>query len=323
MRKYVVVGTVVAVFLGTLFIAHTEAQRRRGRRGRGQPAAAAQQADPPRSAEIAKVLGELRWGMNKQQVTEHFLKKTRERFRPELAKARGAVEEDRTRRRMDAELAKVRRGYTEFREGVTTGWEASFLRDEFTAGNEEGMLAVTDENSQNFYFFIQGRLWKWYKAFDARVFAGMNFDQFAQTVQGRFGEGRRQTGELVAGRGRTSWLEWQDDTSRLRAIDQTRFYGFYCLVFEERATLARLEQLRPNRPTRRTGPSVVDMVTQDDGARTSDEDIADRITGKIRRRADAEDAGVRGTSSGGRTGTGGGTGTSRPPDSDPLRGLEL
>ena len=66
------------------------------------------------------------------------------------------------------------------------------------------------------------------------------------------------------------------------------------------------------------------MVTQEDTSRTSDDDIADRITGKIRRRVDAEDAGVRGTSSGGgRTGTGGGGGTSRPPDSDPLRGLEL
>lgn len=320
MRKYVIVASAAAVLASTIFIATSEAQRRRGRRGRAQPAQQQREAEPPRSAEIAKVLGDLHWGQNKQQVVDYFLKRTRERFRPELAKARGAVEEDRVRRRMDAELAKVRRGYTEFREGVTTGWEASFLRDEFTAGNDEGMLAVTDENSQNFYFFIQGRLWKWYKAFDARVFAGMNFDQFAQTVQGRFGEGQRREGVLVPGRPATSWLEWQDDTSRLRAIDQTRFYGFYCLVFEERATLGNLARLRTNRPTKRTGPSVIDMVTQDDAASTSDQDIADRITGKIRRRTDADsDAGVRG--SGGRTPPT--TTGSRPPDSDPLRGLEL
>ncbi len=137
-------------------------------------------------------------------------------------------------------------------------------------------------------------------------------------------------GELVAGRGRTSWIEWQDDTSRLRAIDQTRFYGFYCLVFEERATLANLPRLRSHMPSKTRQRSVVDMVSQDDGSTQIDPDVIDRLTGKIRRRTDVGDAGPGTT--GGRTGTGRtgtGTGTTTPRmttgagDSDPLRGLEL
>ena len=31
---------------------------------------------------------------------------------------------------------------------------------------------VNDNTSQNYYFFINGKLWKWYKAFNASVFQG-------------------------------------------------------------------------------------------------------------------------------------------------------
>ena len=59
--------------------------------------------------------------------------------------------------------------------GTSTGWDVSFLRGEFTHGNDESMLVMRDENSQNFYFFFGGKLWKWYKAFDAEVFAAGDF----------------------------------------------------------------------------------------------------------------------------------------------------
>ncbi|MCA9603521.1 MAG: hypothetical protein KC417_15925, partial [Myxococcales bacterium] len=130
--------------------------------------------------------------------------------------------------------------------------------------------------------------WKWYKAFDAEVFAGQSFDQFAGSLQGRYGNAAVREGKLGP-RGETKhWLEWQSKDTRLRAIDENRFYGFYCLVFESKDTIAHLDALRPVRPdTKQSGSALVDSVTDDQATVTPNEDIVDRVTGRIRNRKDA------------------------------------
>ncbi|MGE0790175.1 MAG: hypothetical protein AB7S26_31160 [Sandaracinaceae bacterium] len=310
MRKTAITLTLIASSL-CLIAVTVEAQRGRASRRRGRQAAAAPQA-APQSEAIAASLGELHWGMEPREVHQYFANKIQEQYRVRLSKAPGAVEEDRIRREQADALQNLRRGYTRF-EGERTGWDLSFLRGEFTHGNRESMLTYRDENSQNFYFFIRGRLWKWYKAFDASVFQGQSFDQFAEAVQGRFGRAADRSGTLVEGGPRQRWLEWQDANTRLRAIDQTRFYGFYCLVFEDKSTLNRLPELRTNTVSTndQQGHALVDSVVLPEGEEASEtqdgnSDIADRITGRIRHRQQAPEGTARGgsgSSSGGRSGS--------------------
>ncbi len=312
MTRKLVVSLTLGVSLLCMLAVSVEAQRgrRHGRRHR-RGHAAQQEQTPPDSAAIAEALGELHWGMEPREVHQFFVNKIHERFRERLTKAPGTIEEDRIRHEMDGEVRRLRESYVRF-DGDRTGWDLSFLRSEFTHGNRESMLVYRDENSQNFYFFIQGRLWKWFKAFDASVFRGQSFDQFAQAVQGRFGPAADRTGTLVDGGPTQHWLEWQDPTTRLRAVDQTRFYGFYCLVFEDRATLSRLDQLRNHTIPSQTeqGHALVDSVTLPEGSEENvadgNADIVDRITGHIRRRP-ARGEGNTATSS-----NGGGASSSGP-----------
>lgn len=289
MRRKLVVSLTLGVSLLCLLAVSVEAQRGpRARRARRAHTEQQQQAAPP-SAAIAEALGELRWGMEPRAVHQYFVNKIRENYRERLTKAPGTIEEDRIRHDMDDEIRRLRESYVRF-DGDRTGWDLSFLRTEFTHGNRESMLVYRDENSQNFYFFIQGRLWKWYKAFDSSVFQGQTFDQFAEAVQGRFGRAADRTGTLVEGGPQQHWLEWQDRTTRLRAVDQNRFYGFYCLVFEDRETLGRLAELRTNTVPSQAeqGHALVESVTLpasgEDDANDGNADIVDRITGNIRRR---------------------------------------
>jgi len=90
------------------------------------------------------------------------------------------------------EVDAIRKGAVEF-DGRSTGWDVSFLKGEFSQGNDESMIVVRDVNSQNFYFFIGGKLWKWYKAFDAAVFPADNFAAFGSAVQRKFGDDKRDT----------------------------------------------------------------------------------------------------------------------------------
>ncbi len=301
MKRWIV-GCLIAVLGASVMTADASAQRRR----KGKAKAA--ENDAPVSAELSRSMGDIRWGMTREEVQKLLEKGIADRYRPKLADARDALQEDQIRDAARQEIRNLRSSYIQF-DGTRTGWDASFLRDEFTHGNGESMLMLKDENSQNFYFFFNDRLWKWFKAFNAEVFEGQSFEQFQAAIQRRFGNGKENTGELSPGGAQRHWIEWQDDSSRLRAVDQTSFYGFYCLVFEEKGTLSRLASLRPNSGReRRGGDSLVDAVTSGDHEAQDHDDspnIVDRITGRIRQREDAPQASTpSGSSSQGRQGSG-------------------
>jgi hypothetical protein len=325
MKKAVAIAMIASLFVLAFSDAASAQRRRAPRRGRGRQVAAVPQ-EAPMSEAISPAMGDLHWGMTKTEVFTYFQGQIRERYRPQLAKAAGAIEEDRIRSEMGDALRRLRESEVCFN-GNRTGWDASFIRDEFTHNNSECILVNNDANSQNFYFFIAGKLWKWYKAFNADVFQGQNFAQFSEALQARYGAARQANGELAPGAGSRQWLEWQDAATRLRAIDQTGFYGFFCLVFEEKATVANLATLRRNAPPpRNQGHALVDAVTSGEGESAnpdSNPDIADRITGNIRNRQQAPDAGTTPGRPGQRsTGTTPPTNT-RPPGGDPLSGVDL
>jgi hypothetical protein len=280
--KRVLVGIVVSILAVGLTASGAEAEKKK--KGKKKDAS-------PASAQIAENMGDLKWGMTKDEVMEKFLGKLRDKYRPLLAKTKDAVEEDRLRQEAKTELDAIKKSYVEF-DGKSTGWNASFLKGEFTHGNDEAMMVVRDGNSQNFYFFIGGKFWKWYKAFDASVFPAGNFSTFASGVQRRFGPAKDVTAEIREGEGQRHWLEWQDKQTRLRAIDLTDFYGFYSLVFEEKQTVDKLATLRTTKEERgEKKHAMVESVTTERSETNDDSrNIVDRITGRTRQIEQAPEA---------------------------------
>lgn len=325
----VLIGVIVSCFVAGTFMVggDADAQRRRRRRRAQQE----RPVETPHSDAIAPALGEVRWGWTRDQLMEHFTTKIREAYQTRINRAAGAIEEDQLIHERDVKIRQLRRGYVRF-DGTTSGYDSGFLRNEFTHNNRESMVRVRTENAEDFYFFIRGRLWKWYRAFDASVFSGADFEQFSQALQGRFGEGRTRR-ERTNGH-TEQWVEWQDTDSRLRAVDQTRFYGFYCLVFESKTVLSQLDQLRTNEDNRnqRRTHSIVDAVTSgNDTGAGRNSDIVDRITGRTpttmgeRRPANNDRASNdRGNDRAGDSGMGSSMGSSRTidPIDDPLAGLD-
>jgi hypothetical protein len=326
--KRVLVGIVVAM-LAVGFSA-TGAQAEKKQASAEKKKGGKKKADAvPTSDKIAESLGDLKWGMTKDEVMSKFLNKVKEKYRPLIAKTKDAVQEDRLRQEARAEIEAIKKGAVDF-DGKSTGWNVSFLKGEFTNGNDESMLVVRDGNSQNFYFFIGGKLWKWYKAFDASVFPAGNFGVFASGVQRRFGPAKDVQGELQSGEGQRHWLEWQDKQSRLRAIDLTDFYGFYSLVFEEKATVDNLARLRTNKEeVSDKKHAMVESVTGERSKNPDDSsNVVDRITGRLRQKEQApeeQEAAPTTASAKSKKGKGKEEESSTPvrDDDDPISGLGL
>ena len=257
-----------------------DAQRRRRRR---TPQA---QAEPeaPMSEGVAGMLDDVEWGWNQREFLDHMGEELREEYRQRMMKAHDAIEEDRLIAERNQRNQAIVESLIEFN-GDRTGYDAGFLRDEFTQNNRELMYRVRSEQGDDFFFFIRGRLWKWYRAFDSRVFGNADFDQFAAALEARLGPGLRREGELYPGAGQRQWIEWQDAHTRVRAIDNTAFYGFFCIVLEDKDTLGRLDELRTHRrEPRDQGHSIVDAVVNDDPNAEQDAhaDVVERLTKKSR-----------------------------------------
>lgn len=229
---------------------------------------------------LEQSMGGIEWGWSPKQVYRYLAKGIEKNYQKRIAKATDAIEEDRLRHQIDEEKARIRDSFFEFN-GTPSAYDAGFLKNEFTQRNGESLLRVKTKNSQDYFFFINDRLWKRYRAFDAAVFEGATFDEFGQALQKRYGKAQKKSGRKQGAE--KQWLEWKERGVLARAEDNTEFYGFYCLVLEDPRTVAKLDSLRAHKSQRvANNKSMVDLVADEESG-DHNADIADRISGKIRR----------------------------------------
>lgn len=196
---------------------------------------------------IAIAMGDLRWGMTESEVIAFVKRKT------------------------GTDISKTR---VEF-EGSKSRWDSSVIAGEFSYGDDESMLTAKVDGAQSFYFFRDGRLWKWYKALDQSKFGGSGgFKKFASSLEGTFGKGRAKKGELNPNQGETQWVEYIDRNSRMRAADNTK-RGAFALIFEDMSVVRELASLRPTKPSRLAGADDDEGSTQkSEPVKTGDSEIA-------------------------------------------------
>ena len=188
---------------------------------------------------------------------------------------------------MSEEAREIRDSYFEF-DGTATAYDSGYLKGEFTHNNGESLLRVRTKTTQDYFFFINDKLWKRYRAFDASVFEGASFDEFGKALQQRYGKARKRSGPLHPGGTPKQWYEWRESRVLAKAVDNNEFYGFYCLILEDPKTVAQIGKLRKNKKAEvDSGDGLVEMVG-DDSDHDQNADIADRITGEIRRHEDVE-----------------------------------
>jgi hypothetical protein len=200
---------------------------------------------------IATSMGDLRWGLSETEVASFAKRKLGEQYNGEIAKTKDSSKQGKLRSELKQAQADVGKSLVNFSAGHSK-WDNSPIAGEFTYGNSESMLMSKAPNAQDFYFFVDGRLWKWCEVLDKAAIGG-DFKKFSQTVESKFGKGRVKKGEVTPGHGNTQWLEYLDRNSRLRAADNDGKRNGYTLIYEEMATVRQLASTRPVKPTRLGG----------------------------------------------------------------------
>jgi hypothetical protein len=314
MRKFVLV--LFVAFTASVFALSSVAQRRG--RARGRPAAP---AAIPNSPHIAEELGAIQWGWTHDQVINYYRDAITARYQP-LLRNKGQVEQDRLMQDRDQEIRDLRQSYVQFNgQQNQRRWDTSFVGHEYTHNNGESMLVHDDQQHGNreFFFFFNDHLWKRYQARELPRGGHLEFDAFTAGMEQMFGHGQQVP--LDDPPGQTA-MAWQDAHTRLHLVNNATFFNVFCLVYEEKATLARLTELRHNMPAKAVvahnagAEAGVPQVGNVEGDQNTD--IVDRITGHIRHSQDAH--GAQGAPTGGTASAGAATAPANTPSQAPANG---
>jgi hypothetical protein len=207
---------------------------------------------------IATQMGDLRWGLSEREVASYAKRQLNEHYTAEITKTKDSGKQAQLKTELKQAQSEVDKSLTNF-EGGHSRWDSSPIAGEFTYGNSESVMASKDHGTDNYFFFVNGHLWKYIQVADKKE-AGGDFKKFTHHVEDKFGKGRQKKGEVTPGQGQTQFVEYLDRNSRMRAVDTSSKRSF-SMIYEEMATVRELASTRPKAPTRLAGAEDDEAAT--------------------------------------------------------------
>lgn len=254
-----------------------------------KPVPAAKAVEVPRTNEkaVSELLEPWRWGMTTEEVLAALHTQLAERAAPELARISDVYEQQRIRKRIKATVDTLRKNIVKF-DGQRTGWDVSIIQGEFLHKNDESMMLyreadpATGREQQRYFFFVGGKLWKQFIAFDMEPYKGKTFSDFRGAMEARYGRGEPIIKTDREGKEKVAAVAWKAGNTYLRAIDLMQFYSNFCLAFSEQSVEDRMLAERQARAPRQAPPRAVVTTPGNDPLHDPNADVIDRITAPAR-----------------------------------------
>ena len=237
---------------------------------------------------VGELAGKFKWGMSPDDAIKTITEGVHAKYAEMIKKEPDIYKQDQLRKDEGDEVQKVKDSYVKF-DGVTPGtkeWGTSIIQSEFAPRNDESMMTLWEKDQRRFLFFWHDKLYKQYIAFNAEhpVFAGKSFDDFAKLIQNRYGPAEMKFTQMKTKQDmKLDHLEWPASGDyQLYAIDQSEFYGNFCLVLFNPSVARDVDKARTEHNTKPAhGNALVDAVTQQPKVSgDANENIVDQITGK-------------------------------------------
>jgi len=237
---------------------------------------------------VGELAGKFKWGMSPDDAIKTITEGVHAKYAEMIKKEPDIYKQDQLRKDEGDEVQKVKDSYVKF-DGVTPGtkeWGTSIIQSEFAPRNDESMMTLWEKDQRRFLFFWHDKLYKQFIAFNAEhpVFAGKSFDDFAKLIQNRYGPAEMKFTQMKTKQDmKLDHLEWPASGEyQLYAIDQSEFYGNFCLVLFNPSVAKQVEQARTEHNTKPAkSNALIDAVTQQPKVSgDANENIVDQITGK-------------------------------------------
>jgi len=250
----------------------------------------------PRANEgaVKELMGEYDWGMTPDQVLGVIEKKIASTYEEQIKKTPDVFEQTRLRKQIKAEVADVKKTLIPFN-GQKTGWDVSIVEGEFGHKNDESMLVWQERDqkgaigNQRFFFFVDGKLWKMFIAFNMDAYADKSFDVFRKAMESRYGRSAEQTRINAEGKEVFASIYWRGGGYYLRAIDLLQFYANFCLAISDDTVEKWIATRRQERfPKAAPKPYVKGPGGSSDPSNDPNSNVVEEITGGGKKPIDAK-----------------------------------
>ncbi len=257
------------------------AKAAKGPKGAKKPAT----ATAAQARSMADLGGKFKWGMSHTEVWKTMEDAIHLRYKELISKEADMNKQDDLRKKELEDIQKAKASLVEF-EGKKSGWDVSIVDKEFAQRNQESMVVMWEKDQRRFLFFWNGKLYKQFIAFDAEhpVFKGKSFDDFVGLITNRYGQPEMKFAQM-----RTKddmvvdHMEWPAAGEyQLWAIDQSSFYGNFCLRLFNPKTQTEIDKARAAKdPKKSNANALIDSVTTPDSVQgDKNADVVDEIVGK-------------------------------------------
>ena len=208
--------------------------------GTQEKAAATQSASSDPKDVLTQALGARRWGMSKPELLKVLKAELRAQFEQRIKAERDIMRQDALYQEAQEQYRRIHENYVQF-DGTKTGWDVSPVAAEFTQGNDEAMLVVRSGSTRELYFFMHGKLWKWYREFAADAQGTAAAEGSVRSLGERLGRGKPQQDRLNDAKEAYPGVSWLVANTRVTALRRGQET---CLILEDKSVVDRLATLR-------------------------------------------------------------------------------
>jgi hypothetical protein len=272
------------VLLVSAFLLPAAADAGKGKRVPKKPPATAP-APKADAGALKELMGDYKWGMSSTEVLAVVEKKIAANFEEQIKKTPDVFEQNRLRKHIKTEVADVKKTEIAF-SGQKTGWDVSIVEGEFGHKNDESMLVWQERDAQGvagnqrFFFFVDGKLWKMFIAYNMEAYKDRTFDVFRSAMEDRYGNAAEQTRLNAEGKPVLASIYWRGQGSYLRAIDLLQFYANFCLAISDDSVEKWIYERRQERfPKAAPRPYVKGPGGNTDPQNDPNANVVEEITG--------------------------------------------
>lgn len=269
-RRSVIAAFVGAFALTCAFAGDADAGKKK-RRKKAAPAAAAalKVTTGDHASELAKLMGDYKFGMSSKQILNVLGNQINASFEERIKGTTDVYAQDKLRRMRTTELARIKKSYVEFK-GVKGGWDVSIIDDQFAHNSDESMLVHWENqggmDQRRFFFFRDKKLWKMFIALNSKGLKDeqKSFSYFQGLMEARYGGGKVVMAKDIDGVERPMGLEWRTKSHHVTALDKLSFYGAFCLVIADPAVEKELIAVRAANAKAKVANTAMKSVYESD-----------------------------------------------------------
>ncbi len=224
---------------------------------------------------IEGTLAPFSWGMTPENVYQILARQVAAAHLPAIEAEKNPIARDELFSVRDRDIRRLKHSYVTFAPEAD-GWDGSVISPEFNRGTGESMLVYRQNGAEQYYFFVDRRLYKVVRRIRSEDASAAKLQTLAGALKGSLGTFRKAREET---RHLPQDYTFLDSRSQARLYKHGEVYSSFGLAFEDRNALRTIEERRASVSKPEISNLHLNLALSKTNYAARDANVVDRIVG--------------------------------------------